>query len=147
MPFLRLSAACLAALACLGAGYADARLKPPGKAVKPGGARLSVEICAGEARPGLCGPKAFSRRQLGGGFPEIARQAGVVSAPALNIKCPGKCGENAPRPKSVTVRAWATVGGYYTFDHWEGACTGTVPTCRLRVGGDMTAKAVFRSDT
>jgi hypothetical protein len=45
----------------------------------------------------------------------------------------------------VTIRAWPRRDGYHEFDHWEGACMGIVATCTLRVQGDVTVKAVFRS--
>jgi len=109
---------------------------------------LTVTICAGDVKRGLCGPTAFSGGQLGNGFPAIARQAGSVSAPSVDIKCPGICEYNKrPRPKNVTIRAWPRRDGYHEFDHWEGACTTTVPTCTVPFKGNLTVKAVFRTDT
>ena len=141
--------ACLSALTFLGTSHALAGgpIPGPGKASKPAGARLSVTICAGGVQPGLCGPKAFARGQLSNSFPAIAKQAGTISAPRpLNIKCPGICEAAAARPVKVTIRAWPRRDGYHEFDHWEGACMGTVPTCTVRIRGEVTVKAVFRSD-
>jgi hypothetical protein len=145
MPTVRFSVACLVALACLGSSHAVAGGPLPGKP-KLAGTRLTVTICAGDVRPGLCGPKAFARGQLSSSFPAIARQAGTVSAAPMNIRCPGVCEAAAERPVKVTIRAWPRRDGYHEFDHWEGACMGTVPTCTVRVQGDVTVKAVFRSD-
>ena len=146
MPIVRFSVACLVALTCLGSSHAVAGGPLPGKP-KLAGTRLTVTICAGEVKPGLCGPKAFARGQLSNSFPAIARQAGTVSAARpMNIRCPGVCEAAAERPVKVTIRAWPRRDGYHEFDHWEGACMGTVATCTVRVQGDVTVKAVFRSD-
>jgi len=146
MPIVRVSVACLVALTCLGSSIAIAGGPLPGKP-KLAGTRLTVTICAGDVRPGLCGPKAFARGQLSSSFPAIAKQAGTVStARPLNIRCPGVCEAAAGGPVKVTIRAWPRRDGYHEFDHWEGACMGTVPTCTVRVQGDATVKAVFRSD-
>jgi hypothetical protein len=149
MPFLRFMVACLSALACLGTSYADAAQRPPrlqGKGSKPA-ALLRVQICAGKVEQGLCGPK------LSGSFPEIAKVGGINSVEGpLTIRCPGKppqsniCETDAARPVKVTIRAWVIRDGYHHFDHWEGACSGTVQVCTLRVDGVTTAKAVIRSD-
>jgi hypothetical protein len=146
MPLVRASVACLVALMCLGSSSAVAGGPLPGKP-KLAGHRLTVTICAGEVRAGLCGPKAFARGQLSNSFPAIARQAGTInSSRPLTIRCPGVCEAAVERPAKVTIRAWPRRDGYHEFDHWEGACMGTVPTCTLRVQGDVTVKAVFRSD-
>ena len=146
MPLARFSAVCLVAVACLGPSFANAGGPLPGKP-KLAGIRLTVTICAGDVRPGLCGPKAFARGQLSNSFPAIARQAGTVSAAGpMSIRCPGVCEAASDRAAKVTIRAWPRRDGYHEFDHWEGACTGTVTTCTVRVQGDMTVKAVFRSN-
>ena len=148
MSLVRFSAACLLALTCLGTSYALAGGPITGKPGKLSGARLTVTICAGDVRPGLCGPKAFARGQLSTSFPAIARQAGTISAAGpMNVRCPGVCESSSARAVQVTIRAWPRRDGYHEFDHWEGACMGTVPTCTVRVQGDVTVKAVFRSDT
>jgi hypothetical protein len=147
MPLVRLSMACLAALTCLGTSYAAAGKPIPGPVSKPAGG-LTVEICAGDVKRGLCGPTAFSGGRVGDGFPAIAKQAGSISAPSVDIKCPGVCGYNERRrPKTVTIRAWPRRDGYHEFDHWDGACRGTVPTCTVPFKGNLTVKAVFRTDT
>jgi hypothetical protein len=146
MPIVRFSVACLVALTCLGSSIAVAGSPLPGKGSKPKAAQIVVAICAGDVQPGLCGPK-FGGRQLGGTWPAIARQAGTISATRPNIRCPGVCEAEAKRGTGVTFRASPRRDGYHEFDHWEGACMGTVPTCTLRgVQGNVAVKAVFRTD-
>ena len=141
MPPVRFLVAGLAALTCLGASHAFAGGPIPGKPGKPAGAQVVVAICFGDA----CGPKAFSRGQLGDSFPPIARQAGTITASSpLNLRCPGTCEGTVDRPVTVTIRAVPRRGAYTEFDHWEGACMGTVATCTVRAQGRVSVKAVFR---
>jgi hypothetical protein len=146
MPLMRFSVACLVALMCLGSSYAGAVDRPPAKPAKPA-AQIVVEICAGDSKNrDNCGPgKGFSGRRLGEPpIPEIAQRAGSLSASGpMNFKCPGPCQGKAKRAVTVTIKAVAARDGYHKFLKWEGACVGTVPTCRVRVQGSMTVTAFF----
>jgi hypothetical protein len=154
MRVVRFFVACLSALACLGASYAVAGGPiPPGKATKAG-ATLKVQICAGVVSPTQCGPKVarvkgLARGQARTAFPPIAKQAGSVTVPRLNITCPDACEATAARPMTVTIKAWPRRDGYHEFHHWEGGCdrAGTVATCTLPIGiGVTTVTAVITSN-
>jgi len=150
VPLVRFSVACLVALTFLGSSYAVAGGPIPGKPAKPA-AQVVVAICAGDAtKRENCGPgKGFSGRRVGDSFPQLARQAGTLSASRpMNFRCPGACQGKAERPVTVTIRALPRRDGYHKFGHWEGACerAGTVPTCTVRVQGAMTVTAVFTSN-
>jgi hypothetical protein len=133
--------ACLSVLACLGASYPDRSPLPktPGLVT-----RLSVVICLGAYAPETCGPLS-----KGDGVPDSARNAGVISAPSLDIKCPGKCQGIAAGSVRVAIKAIALQSyGRYKFDHWERSCADQGgETCTLSIRKNRTARAVavFRS--
>lgn len=142
----RLFVPCVLALACIGAPYADAR---------PQGTRVSVVICVLPAEPTDCGPQTKVKGgKLIQAWAEQARHAGVVSAQRPKIKCPPSptCTAQASGGLTISLKAQPKADasyGTYVFDHWEGRCTGTVPTspCSLRVSKNDNARvvAVFRS--
>lgn len=147
MQYLRLSVACLFALACLGASNVGA--SPDARSL--GGPTLLVQICAPNADSGNCGPQPpkVLRRQLRDRFPALAKRAGVVSGRGLKITCPGTCEATVTGAVTVTLTARATLDpnkGSYEFDGWQGDCAsaGKARTCTLRINGKMNAKALFR---
>jgi Divergent InlB B-repeat domain len=58
-------------------------------------------------------------------------------------------GCSTPFPYGTTVTLTATgtsnprLGIFWGFDHWEGACTGTVRTCTVTMTAARSVKAVF----
>jgi hypothetical protein len=152
--YLRLSVACVSALACLGAsnlGASNLGASNPNGLV-PVGPALLVQICAPNASVANCGPKLpkVSRQLIRDkSWPVLAKKAGVVSARGLTIACPPNCGAKSAGAVTVTLTARPTLDpnkGSYEFDGWQGACesAGKARTCTLRVEGKTIAKALFR---
>jgi hypothetical protein len=147
--YLRLSVACVSALACLGASNLGASNLGASSPAGLGGRSLSVQICAPDALTANCGPKPpkVLKQQLRERFPALAKRAGVVSVRGLKITCPGTCEANVAGAVTVTLTARPTLDpnrGSYEFDGWQGDCAsfGKRP-CTLRVNGKMNAKALF----
>ena len=66
---------------------------------------------------------------------------GAVTSPAGEISCGAACVQEAPAGTAATLTA-APLDGY-RFSRWEGACTGTDPTCAVTIAGDVQASAFF----
>jgi hypothetical protein len=64
---------------------------------------------------------------------------GTVTGPRIN--CPPDCKATFSRNKQVTLTARPAAG--FGFVGWDGACTGTRPTCTLRMSGNRTVSARF----
>jgi hypothetical protein len=65
----------------------------------------------------------------------------VASTPAGLISCPPTCTGRAETGTAVQLVARPHKGA--RFLRWEGACTGSSPTCRLTLSGDAVATAIF----
>lgn len=57
------------------------------------------------------------------------------------INCGKTCNASVPDGTVITMTAAPTTG--FVFSNWTGACTGTSSTCTVRVGGNVSAQAVF----
>jgi thermitase len=67
---------------------------------------------------------------------------GLSASDCTEVYTPGTVVTLTPTPYANSLK-----GIYYTFDHWEGACSGQAWTCTITVTGSKTVKAVFVRDT
>jgi hypothetical protein len=86
--------------------------------------------CIVAATPGLVvsatfEPGVFATLGIAGGTP------GLVTSTPAGIRCGGTCSAAFPVGTVVTLTASALAGTGVTFANWEGACSGTEPTCVL----------------
>ena len=56
---------------------------------------------------------------------------------------PGQCTHSYLSTGGVTLNAMEQGSDHLAFDHWEGACTGTSPTCALTMDQARSVTAVF----
>jgi Divergent InlB B-repeat domain len=77
---------------------------------------------------------------------------GSVTAPGIacgNVSTPSDCSEiySYGTTLALTAKYYTNpkLGIVYTFDHWEGACTGTTKTCTLTMTANRSVTAVFIS--
>jgi uncharacterized protein (DUF779 family) len=85
-------------------------------------------------------PGAYSAS--GSRSPRLTVQApvgGTVTGP--RISCPPDCTATFSRNQRVTLTARPAAG--FGFLGWGGACTGSAPTCTLRMSGNRTVSAYF----
>jgi len=68
---------------------------------------------------------------------------GEVKSNAFGIDCGWYCSKDFP--VGVEIILTATPGHRSSFVRWEGACSGTEPTCTVIMDGSKTVKAVFSS--
>ena len=73
----------------------------------------------------------------------VARQGqGKVTSNPVGINCSTTCVSYFNPGTQVTLTATPDTG--WEFIRWEGACSGTVPTCVITTNGDAHARSVFR---
>ncbi len=70
-----------------------------------------------------------------------AQGNGLVTSNPAGINCPTDCDETYV--KGTTVFLTASANPYGKFLRWEGACTGTAPTCRVKMAAPRAVTAVF----
>jgi hypothetical protein len=101
------------------------------------GAVVAVIVAA----VGLVGmPGAYSAPQPRPSLLTVqAPVGGTVTGPRIN--CPPACKATFSRNRRVTLTARPAAG--FAFLRWDGACTGTGPTCTLRMNGNRTVSATF----
>jgi uncharacterized repeat protein (TIGR01451 family) len=68
-------------------------------------------------------------------------QGSATSSPS-GITCRPNCVAFFDPGTQVTLSATPDTG--WVFDHWEGACTGTIPSCTVTVNADTMIRAAFR---
>ena len=67
---------------------------------------------------------------------------GTVSSPDGGIRCGSDCSESYSPATNVTLSAVAATGSI--FSGWSGNCTGTAPTCTLRISESRNVTANFQ---
>ncbi|MFO0572574.1 MAG: GON domain-containing protein [Polyangia bacterium] len=68
--------------------------------------------------------------------------SGVVTSDAFGLQCGATCTIRAPEGSTLTLRA--TPDAQSSFTGWTGGpCTGSAPTCQLRLDGDLAINAAF----
>ena len=71
----------------------------------------------------------------------IVEGNGAVTSSVDGSVCTRACTTSLWRGLDVALTATPAVG--YVFDHWEGSCSGTAPTCQLTIDGTKVVAAVF----
>jgi mannan endo-1,4-beta-mannosidase len=102
--------------------------------------------CTGTTVP--CTVTMNQARSLTATFTQVTRTltvsvagSGSVTSGDGRIACPGDCIETYPLGQSVPLTATAATG--WTFDHWAGACSGSIPTCSVTMSANRSVSAVF----
>lgn len=67
---------------------------------------------------------------------------GTVTGSAGGVNCKPTCAVYFNPGTMLSLNA--TPDANWTFDHWDGVCQGTAPTCTLTVSSDTTVRAVFK---
>jgi uncharacterized repeat protein (TIGR02543 family) len=67
--------------------------------------------------------------------------AGIVNVNPPNKNCPPDCTICFSTSSSITLNATSSRG--YVFKGWQGACSGTNPTCQTTISGNTTVDAIF----
>lgn len=102
--------------------------------------------CAGQGNPCTLAVSRFNETSADflSPFNVSILGAGTVSADRPGISCPGDCVETFPARAYVTLTAAPAPGN--SFQNWEGACSGTQPTCSVFVdeAENVTAKFTDR---
>ena len=70
---------------------------------------------------------------------------GRVGSDPPTVSCGSTC--NASYATAVAVNLTATGAPLSAFDGWDGACSGTVPTCSVTMSANMVVRARFRPST
>ncbi|MCC7570765.1 hypothetical protein KO465_05450 [Candidatus Micrarchaeota archaeon] len=68
---------------------------------------------------------------------------GTVKSDAFGIDCGWYCSKDYAPGSRITLTA--TTGHRSSFSHWEGACSGTEPTCVVDMNSDKIVIAIFES--
>jgi len=66
-------------------------------------------------------------------------------SPDPRLSCPGVCSASYPYQTGTRVELTATPASGARFEGWQGACTGSAPTCSLTLGGNEAVTAVFNT--
>lgn len=67
--------------------------------------------------------------------------SGLVSSNPSGVMCPDDCSENYAKGTTVFLTAIPELNS--SFLRWEGSCTGTAPTCQLKMATPRAVTAVF----
>jgi len=73
---------------------------------------------------------------------KINGKGAVISTTSSAISCGRQCSASLPSNSSITLQASPDPG--FVFVNWTGACTGTAPTCTVRVTGQTQVQANFK---
>ena len=95
---------------------------------------MAVVLTSSNARAGV--PSAKNR------FPVPNRTGETISTTSSAISCGRQCSASLPSNSSITLQASPDPG--FVFVNWTGACTGTAPTCTVRVTGQTQVQANFK---
>jgi len=68
-------------------------------------------------------------------------------SPNAALSCPSACGASIPYRPGTTIRLTATPVPGATFLGWQGACSGSAPTCSVTLGENEAVTAVFTTTT
>lgn len=107
------------------------------------GGRLDVPVSGAGVGPD---PTLWAFRvAVAGPTGRACDDCGVITSDPPGISCPTDCAEDYPHGSRVTLTA--TAGAGWQFTAWEGACSGTEPTCTLEITDSVLARAVFTPAT
>ncbi len=71
----------------------------------------------------------------------VVAHGGVVAGASGRLHCAATCSTSVGRGALVTLAA--SPGPDFSFDHWSGACVGSVPECILSLDAPATVRAIF----
>ena len=77
----------------------------------------------------------------GTGSGTVSASSGGINCSGRNVSCAGLFAEG-----SIVIFT-ATAAAGHSFAGWQGACTGTTPTCQVFVSGSQTVVATFNAPT
>jgi uncharacterized repeat protein (TIGR02543 family) len=103
--------------------------------------QVAIQFIAGTENPKVCGitvaPGSLSTYSL-----SVSKSGtGTGSVSGGGITCGTACSANVVSGTSVTLTATPDAGS--TFSTWGGACSGTSPTCTVKMDGSKTVTASF----
>jgi hypothetical protein len=85
----------------------------------------------------------LSEAVTGSGFLAGAEEG----SPNAALACPSACGASIPYRPGTTIELTATPVPGATFLGWQGACSGSAPTCSVTLGENEAVTAVFTTMT
>ena len=119
---------------CYQQGAPNYRLWFPGQSANSG--TIGTLRVGNEA---LCG--GVELRVTKPGEEDEPEERGVVTGD--RIDCGSTCNATYPANASVQLTANDTPGSGFVFDHWEGDCSGTQPTCSLTMDVSKDVAAIY----